>query len=354
MRLARSRTFLPLALCAVLGLLLVAGQAVLTVPADAQARAPKPAVPSGPAEKVTFTTDFGFNGRHSGYFTALEKGFYRDMNLDVKIVRGAGSADAIRQVAAGNAQIGFADMATLISMRANENVPVKELSIVYNRAPHALFCLAESGIKGPKDLEGRKLSDTAASSVPKIFPAYARAAGIDGSKVRWIFTDATAHVSLLVSKQVDCVAQYLVGEAIFKKAAAPKDIVRLAFADAPGMDFYSNGIIASDETIRTKPDTLRRFVYAVNQGLAYAFEHPDEAASITNKMYPQVAVDIAKAETIAVKGLAVTPETQKHGLGHVDPARVQKTIDLLTPALELKRKVTVDEVYAPGFLGAGH
>ncbi len=34
----------------------------------------------------------------------------------------------------------------------------------------------------------------------------------------------------------------------------------------------------------------------------------------------------------------------------VDPARVQKTIDIMTPALELKRKVTVDEVYAPGFL----
>src|SRR5687767_7173320 len=98
--------------------------------AAAQARASRPAVPSGPAEKVTFTTDFGFNGRHSPYYTALERGFFKEMGLDVRIVRGGGSLDAIRQVAAGNAQAGFADIATLIAMRANENVRVKEISIV--------------------------------------------------------------------------------------------------------------------------------------------------------------------------------------------------------------------------------
>jgi NitT/TauT family transport system substrate-binding protein len=273
------------------------------------------------------------------------------VNLDVKIVRGGGSLDAIRQVAANNAQFGFADLAALVSMRANENVPVKEISIVYNRPPQALYCLAESGIRRPKDLEGKTLSDSAASAVPKIFPAYAKAAGIDASKVKWIFADSTALPALLVSKQVDCVSQFIVGEALFKKAAAPKEIVGLAYADAPGMDFYGNGIIASDEMIKTKPDVLKRALWAVNQGLAYAFENPDEAARIMNKHHPQVDVDVARAEILAVKTLAVTPDTQKHGLGYVDPARVQKTIDIITPALELKRKVTVDEVYAPGFLG---
>jgi hypothetical protein len=51
-----------------------------------------------------------------------------------------------------------------------------------------------------------------------------------------------------------------------------------------------------------------------------------------------------------VKALVLSPETVKNGIGYVDPARVQKTIDIMTTALELKRKVTVDEVYAAGFL----
>jgi NitT/TauT family transport system substrate-binding protein len=325
--------------------------ALLPPPALGQSRPAKPPVPSGPAEKVTFATDFGFNGRHAPYYTALDKGFFKEMNLDVKIVRGGGSLDAIRQVAAGNATAAFADLAALVSMRANENVPVKELSIIYTRPPQALFCLPESGIRGPRDLEGRTLSDSAASAIPKVFPAYAKAVGIDTAKVKWVFADSASLPALLVSKQVDCVAQFVVGEALLRKAAGGRDLVRLAYADAPGLDYYGNGIVASDDMIRTKPDLLRRIVWAVNQGLAYAFEHPDEAAQILNRHHPQVPVDVAKAETLAVRDLTLTPETKQHGIGWVDPARVQKTIDIMTPALELKRKVTVDEVYAPGFVG---
>ncbi len=309
-----------------------------------------PTVPAGQSEKLVFATDFGFNGRHAPYYTALAKGFFKDMGLDVQIVRGAGSQDAIKQVGAGNAQVAFADMATLIALRANENVPVKQLSVVYAKPPQALYCLQESGIKQAKDLEGRKLSDSASSGVPKIFPAYAKAAGIDNSKVTWVFADSTALPSLLVSKQVDCVSQFSVGEELFRKAAEPKPLVRVAFADAPGMDFYSNGIVASDEFIKSKPDVLKRFVYAVDQGLAYAFAHPDEAAKILHDAQPQVDLDVARAETLAVADLALTADAQQHGTGFVDPARVQKTIDIITPALELNRKVSVDEVYAPGFV----
>ena len=316
----------------------------------AQGKPGKPAVPAGAPEKVTFVTDFGFNGRHAPYYTALDKGFFKEMNLEVKIVRGGGSLDAIRQVAAGNAQAAFADLAALITMRANENVPVKEISIIYTRPPQALYCLPESGIKTARDLEGKKLADAASSAVPRIFPAYAKAMGVDVSKVKWIFADSSALPALLASRQVDCVAQFVVGEALLTKAAGGKELVRLAYADAPGLDYYGNGIVATDEMIKTRPDLLKRILWGVNQGLAYAFDHPDEAAEILNKNHPQVPLDVAKAETLAVKALALVPETQKNGIGWVDPARVQKTIDIMTQALELKRKVTVDEVYAPGFL----
>jgi len=53
------------------------------------------------ADDVTFVTDFGFNGRHAYYYVALEKGYYKDAGINVKIVRGQGSGDAVKQVAAG-------------------------------------------------------------------------------------------------------------------------------------------------------------------------------------------------------------------------------------------------------------
>ncbi|HXF89661.1 MAG TPA: ABC transporter substrate-binding protein [Xanthobacteraceae bacterium] len=51
--------------------------------------------------------------------------------LDVRIVRGQGSVDAIRQVGAGNAVFGFADTGSLVLARANDGIPVKLTAIVY-------------------------------------------------------------------------------------------------------------------------------------------------------------------------------------------------------------------------------
>jgi NitT/TauT family transport system substrate-binding protein len=71
---------------------------------------------------MTFTTDFGFNGRHSYFFVALDKGFYKAEGLNVNIIRGQGSIDAVKKVATGAAQIGFADAGAVILARANDSI----------------------------------------------------------------------------------------------------------------------------------------------------------------------------------------------------------------------------------------
>jgi ABC-type nitrate/sulfonate/bicarbonate transport system substrate-binding protein len=65
------------------------------------------------AESITFVPDFGFNGRHAYDCVALERGYCKQVGLDVSFVRGSGSVDAIRKVGAGAAQIGFADAGSL-------------------------------------------------------------------------------------------------------------------------------------------------------------------------------------------------------------------------------------------------
>ena len=50
---------------------------------------------------VNFITDFGYYGRHAYFFVALDKGYYASENLNIQILRGQGSADAIRKVGAG-------------------------------------------------------------------------------------------------------------------------------------------------------------------------------------------------------------------------------------------------------------
>ena len=208
---------------------------------------------------MTLVTDFGFNGRHAYYYYALEKGYYKDAGIDLTIVRGQGSADAVKQVAAGTAQLGFADTSAVIFGRANDGIPVKLVAVIYARPPHAIYVLKELGITKPKDLEGRSVADTAFSAVPKMFAAYAKAAGIDASKVKWIVAGSDPFLGMLSLGRVDGIGQYTVGEPLLKKAAAPKEITKLAYADA-GLNFYGAGLIATENTIKTQPDMIRRFV----------------------------------------------------------------------------------------------
>jgi ABC-type nitrate/sulfonate/bicarbonate transport system substrate-binding protein len=56
---------------------------------------------SKPVRSFTFILDFLPDGEYAPYYTALDKGWYREEGLDVKILRGAGSGDTIKRIAVG-------------------------------------------------------------------------------------------------------------------------------------------------------------------------------------------------------------------------------------------------------------
>jgi NitT/TauT family transport system substrate-binding protein len=297
-------------------------------------------------DNVTLITDFGYNGRHAYFFVAIDKGYYRDADLDVKVVRGQGSVDAIRQVGANNAIVGFADAGSLVLARGNDQIPVKLVAIVYARPPQAVFCRDDSGLRQPRDLEGASIANPAGGATVDMFPIYAKAAGFDAGKVKWVVAGSDALPGLLASNRVPCVGQFTVGEPLLRMQAAPARLVRFAFADA-GVSFYGNGIIATDTTIVTKPDIVRRFVAATIRGMQDAFANPAEAGRIMNKYHPAIEIAVAKGETEAVAELA---QVKGRKLGMIDPARIEETVGAVTSVFKLKTPVGVSDVFAPGFV----
>jgi NitT/TauT family transport system substrate-binding protein len=298
------------------------------------------------ADKLVFVTDYGLYGRHAYYFVAMEKGYYARENLEIEIVRSQGSANTIKQVANATAQVGFADAFAVVLGRANDEIPVKLVAMIYPKPPHAVYVLKESGIAKPKDFAGKTLADTAFSSVPKLFATYARAAGFDAGSVKWIAANSDALPGMLTAKRVDGIGQFTVGEPLLAATAAPKEVLGLPYSDA-GLDYYSNGIVASDTMIENNPDLVRRFVKATLDGLKSAIADPKEAGEIMHKYHREIDVDIAIGETRKVKELALQPNGV---LGTIEPGRVQKTIDIVGATYALKKPISPSDVYAPGFL----
>jgi NitT/TauT family transport system substrate-binding protein len=295
---------------------------------------------------VSMITDFGYNGRHSYFYVALDKGFYKEEGMNVTILRGQGSGDAIKKVAAGAAMFGFADAGSLVLARGNDGVPVKLVSVVYLLPPQALFVLDSSNIKTPKDLEGKTLAETPAGAIRLIFPAYAKAAGIDESKVKWVAADSAALPSILASKRADAIGQFLVGEPLIAAATAPEKVRALAYKDV-GLSYYGNGIIAAEQTIASNPALVKGFVRATIKGMKEAFANPKEAAVIMNKYQKQLSVEVIEGETRLVEQLAVI---KGQPMGKIDPARIDETVKVMSTFFTLNKPVNPADIFADGFV----
>jgi NitT/TauT family transport system substrate-binding protein len=304
------------------------------------------AASSAEAVEVNFITDFGFNGRHAYYYVALDKGYYKAEGLDVTILRGQGSIDAVKKVASGAAMIGFADAGAIVLARSNDDIPVRLLAIIYATPPHAIFALADSGIKAPKDLEGKTIADSAFSAIPLIFKAYAAATGIDEQKVKWISADSAALPGLLATGKVDAIGQFTVGQPLLAAAVKPRSLIRLAYKDA-GLDYYANGIVATEATIKENPDVLKAFIRATFKGMHDAFANPTEAGEIVNKYHKEISPEVGKGETELVKELASVPGQK---MGVIDEGRIKRTIDIMVKSYPMKQPVQPRDMFVPGFV----
>lgn len=105
--------------------------------------------------------------------------------------------------------------------------------------------------------------------------------------------------------------------------------------------------MATDATIASKPDLVRRFVEATIRGMKDAFADPAAAGAIMHKIVPPVDATVAKKETEAVAELAQIPGQP---LGEIDPARIEATVDVVKGAFQLATPVAAGDVYAPGFV----
>jgi NitT/TauT family transport system substrate-binding protein len=299
-------------------------------------------------DSIDYATSFGNFGRDAYVYVAIEKGYFRQADLEVTVTSGPGSVDNMKFVAAGRLDYAPVDIGALVVTRANENVPVKTVSVVHQNTMSAILALQESGIARPQDLVGKTLADSPASTVRVLFPLYAKKAGIDASRVTWRDAAPPALPALLASKQVDGIGQFVVGRPLIATAAG-KPVSALRYSDfMPGL--LGIGIIASDDKIRSNPDEVRRFVRAINRGLKYAIDNPVEAGRILKKHQPLVNEDVAVRELKTMKFFVETRGARVHGVGYIDIQKMKSTTSVITNGFQLQGKIGYRDIYAPGFV----
>jgi NitT/TauT family transport system substrate-binding protein len=303
------------------------------------------------ARDVQFILDFMPDGFHSPFYTALEKGFYAEEGLNVKISRGYGSGDTVKKLASGQYDIGLAGVFALIPARANEGAAVKAIMLYLTRDMLTMWVRDEGKINHPRDLEGKTISTTPGNGHFIMFPAFAKGAGIDPSKVKWVTVDGAAMGPMLINKQIDAAPFFASHGPRIEAQAAQRGIKLKAFPYADhGLRIYSTSLIARDDTIQKDGDVLGRFVRASLKGMRWARDNVDEAAKIVMKHNPEVTFDATKGAWEVSRKYIFVDEAEKDGQGVFETGRLRSTIEQIHSALQLKRMPSPDEVATNQFV----
>ena len=302
-------------------------------------------------EPVTFRLNWisAGEGDHAPFYVAKDLGFYKDVGLNVNIQRGSGSADAVKFVDVGRADIGLADFVTTAVARA-KGAAVKVVAQYQVNSPFTIWSRKDLGISSIKDLAGHTIGSPPGDAQRIAFPAIAKVVGLDPNSVTWVNISPGAKVQSLASGTVDATVHFIDQLYLYQQAIGKDNLVYFRWADY-GVNPYGLAIIVNEDTLTKRPDMVRRFLEATFRGVRWTIQHPDEAIKIMQKYVPAVEIKPVLAMLqVSIKYLMYNESVLVHGLGYIDANRIQSSVDLVNKYFDLPRKLTATELYTDSLL----
>lgn len=303
--------------------------------------------------KVRLTLDWVPQSTHGPSFIAQYEGYFKAEGLDVRIDAGKGSADAVRKLVAGTHDIGWADINAIIQYNAkNPDNAIKTVLMLYEQPPFSICVLSKSPVTHPKQLAGKTLGAPVFDASYKLFPAFAKAIGIDDKSVKRKNMDPRLREPMLLRGQVDAISGHIFSTVLAVKAAGYKEKdIRCFLYGNYGMESYANGIAVSPKFLKAHPDAVRGFIRATYKAARDTVMKPKLAIASAKKFQPLVK-DAVEADRLrlGIECCILTPNVKKNGYGDVDMARLQRSINQAALAYGLKSVPKAEDMFDRSYL----
>jgi NitT/TauT family transport system substrate-binding protein len=304
---------------ALLKLFTIAGAAVLFVTGGVHAQ---------PKDKVVLMLNWYLYSEHAPFFLGKERGYYDQEGIDLDIQEGRGSGVTVQAVAANTATFGYVDVPTMIKAAA-KGAPVRAVGVALQLSPMSVMGFAEKNIRTPKDIAGKTVAVTPGDSMSQIWPLFIKKTGINQTDFKTVAGDAQTKLNAVMTGQADLLLGYVMDQAIKLQDATGKPVYPIRFADY-GVNLISSGIIVNVETLKTKPDMVKRFLRATTRALEESEKNPEAAVDAMLKANPKAGM----RETLIIglkqtTALYHTKETAKQRPLRVSMSNVGESLDLL-------------------------
>lgn len=302
------------------------------------------ALPAHAADSLKVRLDWTPWGDHAPLHFAAQKGLFKKYNLDVVIDDGNGSVATVQIVGNGEYDIGHASLAPMAIARS-KGLPVKAFAGFVQKNDIGLLVPADSGIKSPADLKGKKIAFTAGSLEAPFIDRFLAAGKLTRNDVELLNVSAAAKAGTYMSGGAD--GAFSSVPFFLPVVSAKRPSTSVNFADY-GLQFPSFGLLATDKTIESKKDALRRFASVVSGCWAYILNgHIDEGVQAIIAARPQAKLDpdVLRKQIESIKAFAKTKATEGEPFGIMAASDWKTALDTLSEGGLLDQKLTPEAVF---------
>ena len=262
------------------------------------------------------------------FYLGKERGYFDQEGIDLDIQEGRGSGVTVQAVAAGTATFGYADVPTMIKA-ASKGAPVTAIGVALQTSPMSVMGFADRNIRKPEDIKGKTVAVTPGDSMSQIWPLFLKKTNLKDGDFKTVAGDAQTKLNAVINNQADVLLGYVMDQAIKLQDATHKPVYAIRFADY-GVNMVSSGIVVQKDTLKSKPDMVKRFMRAATKSLEEAAKNPEAAVDAMLKAQPKSGVkDTALIGMKQTAGLYKGPDNPNDRPFRVGAKNMAETMTLL-------------------------
>jgi NitT/TauT family transport system substrate-binding protein len=302
---------------------------------------------------IQFSFDRPINASDAPFVLAAADGLFGSEGLAVTTHIANGSPDAIARVAAGASDLALVDINALIRFRDKSDAPpVKAVFVLFNKSPYAVIARKSRGMHALSDIEGKTLGVAEGDLSIGLWPALARQNGIRTATIKQERFGAAVREPMLSAGQVDAVSgfSYLSAVNLRDRGVPADDLAVFRYADY-GCEAYGFAVIVNPAFAAARPEAVKGFLRAVVAGTHLAIQQPKRAVEeVVGRMdggSPEL--ELERLRTV-IRDNILTGEVQRDGIGGIDPARLERSIDQIAEGFKFHKRPFAADIFDERFL----
>ena len=252
-------------------------------------------------DDVRLRLNWMYYGSHAGFAYGKDKSFYKNQGINLDIRSGNGSGSAHRLVANGDSTFSYGSCGSMVKL-ASQGAPLIAVGVIDAMGTDAILVRPDAGIKDIKDLKGKTILTTANAGVNTFFPIVLANAGLQPDDVKLINVADGALVSSYLQAAGGAVGMLggLDDKPSEIKANGGQPPIGFAYSSY-GVNQIGYCIVANKDTVKNKPDLVKRFMAATIKSYKEAEAHPEAAvASMGDIVGGSMNEDAGKAQALDV------------------------------------------------------